>query len=533
MSKPLAPVRAALLLFLCGCGGAGGDYTVSVVPVVPTNQSPFDGVDNVLLSVIADDGTEQEFDLGTPESGLTLSGVGIDELNASTLLFEGKVGTVTVSRGKTAPLTAKQGQVDSTVMYASINQVGWIGSLLEPVVGPLILPVGEGRFHVFGGVGVNASGAWTRAGTEVQVVSLSDPSEDLVPETIGSLPTWTDLTGAEQQGWFGSSTATISIGEDAGKIFIGGGAAGVGLLDAPSVTPGVWLYNSEDGSFESLRDAEGLSSPRCEAATVVDAQGVVVMWGGWTQDDSTQTVAINATVEAWDPDTRKSTSLDDYNYGTTPMFDAAGAAIGDGGTLFCGGGLQDDNGQYATWYTDGSCRRVSLGHDIAQDTDLPVPLAGHQMITLQSGKVLVTGGATQSSEVVFDFTTTAAASPDAWLYDPDTSVWSPAGSMNVARVFHKMANLPDGRVLIAGGSDEYAPGTVVGKGLSCVEVYDPLDNSFTAVADCSASSDAEGLAGRAATPSIGVDPEFGIIIAGGSADFETAQNAINVVFFEE
>lgn len=541
MSKLIWSPRAHVLFsgvaLLAGCASgasSGKAYTMSITPVIPTNQSPFDGVDDVLLTVLAEDGTSEQVDLGAPDSGLTLSGTGIGPLANSTLTFSGRTGSTTVSRGRTGPLTIDSGTDSTTVLFGSVDAVGWIGSMLEASVGPIVLPVGDGTFHVFGGVSTASSGTWKKEVTLVQSVSLSAPGEDLVPEEIGELPVWTDLMGADQQGWFGSSVGAITAGEDAGKVFIGGGGAGLGLLDPLSVSAGVWLYDPATVSFEQLSGREELARPRSEAATVVDAQGAIVMWGGWTQDDTQNVVAIDATVEAWDPSTRKSTSADtNFDPQRNGMFDVAGAAIGDAGSLFCGGGLQGTDGQYATWTTSAECHRVSLGHDVSADSDLPVALAGLAMVTLADGRVLATGGSTQETDVVFDFATTADASADGWIYDPETTLWTPEGSMNVARVHHQMVLLPDGRVLIAGGSDEYAPGTIVAAGLSCVEIYDPTDHSYTAVEDCDAGSDADGLAGRAVAPGIAVDPDFGALIAGGSADAETAQDAINVVLLGE
>lgn len=547
MSKLNRSVRLlciyGLVGFAAGCGASGpggGDYTVSITPMIPTNQSPFEGIDTLRLSVLADDGSSEEFDLGAPDSGLTLSTDGIGPLSNSSLLFQGMTGNVTASRGLTEPLTVESGTAESTVLFASVEQVGWIGSLLDPVVGPIVLPVGGGTFRIFGGVGVSGTtGDWKKASTVVQEISLASPTAGFVPTTLGELPTWTDLTGEPQQGWFGSSIGTIISGDDTGKVFIGGGGAGLGLLDPPSVTASVWLYTPSDSTFEALTDHDGLFSPRSEAATVVDAKGVMIMWGGWTQNDAQNSIAINGSVEMWDPGTRRAEELDTFNTSAVPMFDAAGAGIGEAGSLFCGGGIEgtpvtDGADTYGTWATSAACHRVSLGHGAPDsDTDLPVALAGLAMVTLSSGEVLATGGATQGTDVVFDFRTTAPASADAWLYDPDTKLWAPEGSMHVGRVGHRMALLPDGRVLIAGGSDQYAPGTVVGAGLSCVEIYDPTDHSYTPVADCDAGSDASGLAGRAAGAGIALDPDYGVVIAGGSADMEAPQDAINVVMLAD
>ncbi len=536
---PSVTLAAALCTCLTGCGGSsgGGKFDIAITPVVPTNQSPFDGVDHVMLSVIGADGSADDFDLGAPESGLTLSGTGIGALDNSSLLFEGKVGDVTVSRGRTAPLSASSGSQESTVLFGSVDQVGWIGGLASAVVGPTVIPVGDGTFHVFGGVGVNGSDDWKKTSEVVQKIVIGTPSADFVYETIGAAPTWTDMEDEEHTGFFGSSIALIATGPDAGKVFVGGGGISPGLIDPKPVTSKVWLYNPEDATFEELSNREGLASPRSEAATVVDAQGAVVMWGGWTHNSNERSVAVSTTVEFWDPETRRAEAIEDYNIKSTPMFDGAGAALGTKGSLFCGGSLQDsmtetDGNNYASWYTDAACHRVSLGHDVTADTAMPVALAGLAMVTLADGRVFATGGATQSTEVFVDFVTGAPALADGWIYDPDSSVWSPAGSMNVARVGHKMSLLPDGRVLIVGGMTDYVPGSVLATGLSCVEIFDPNDNnSYTALADCDADSDTDGLSGRAGLPGVAVDPNFGAIIAGGLVEEKVPQNAVNVVLW--
>jgi hypothetical protein len=64
----------------------------------------------------------------------------------------------------------------------------------------------------------------------------------------------------------------------------------------------------------------------------------------------------------------------------------------------------------------------------------------HTATLLPDGRVLVAGG------TIFE---TGIASAE--VYSPTTSAWSPTGSMNAARSFHRATLLPDGRVLVAGG----------------------------------------------------------------------------------
>ena len=69
---------------------------------------------------------------------------------------------------------------------------------------------------------------------------------------------------------------------------------------------------------------------------------------------------------------------------------------------------------------------------------------------LVDGRVLVAGG--------YDYPSPTRSVPQykkqAWLYQPDTNSFVPAGEMKLARARHTASLLPDGRVLIAGGEDD-------------------------------------------------------------------------------
>lgn len=87
---------------------------------------------------------------------------------------------------------------------------------------------------------------------------------------------------------------------------------------------------------------------------------------------------------------------------------------------------------------------------------------------LPNGKVLVVGGSGTGADL------NALASAE--LYDPATGSWSPAGTMNVARSFHTATLLPNGKVLVAAG----ATGTFASPVLhASAELYDPATNNWT------------------------------------------------------
>jgi len=103
----------------------------------------------------------------------------------------------------------------------------------------------------------------------------------------------------------------------------------------------------------------------------------------------------------------------------------------------------------------------------------------HSATLLANGKVLVAGGMGLSA---------AAANSSnylpsmAELYDPQTETFTATsgGGMIVPRLSHTATLLPDGRVLLAGGSS-YAQGTAI----SAAELYDPITGMFTATASMS------------------------------------------------
>lgn len=89
--------------------------------------------------------------------------------------------------------------------------------------------------------------------------------------------------------------------------------------------------------------------------------------------------------------------------------------------------------------------------------------AGHTTSLLPNGKVLVTGGITDSNH----------ATNTCEIYDPTSRTWSPTGSMSTARVSHTATLLPNGKVLVAGGQD------TSGTFLTTCELYDPTTGTWS------------------------------------------------------
>jgi hypothetical protein len=94
---------------------------------------------------------------------------------------------------------------------------------------------------------------------------------------------------------------------------------------------------------------------------------------------------------------------------------------------------------------------------------------GHTATLMPNGKLLIAGGSEINSNSL----------ASAELYDTTTGTFSPTGNMEVARCQHTATLLPNGKVLVVGGSFYYNNGASVIT-LSSAELYDPVTGTFTA-----------------------------------------------------
>jgi hypothetical protein len=106
---------------------------------------------------------------------------------------------------------------------------------------------------------------------------------------------------------------------------------------------------------------------------------------------------------------------------------------------------------------------------------MTVPRELHSATLLRSGKVLIAGGRTR-----IHFGEGILGSAE--LYDPATGRFTPTGLMTWPRPSHSATLLPDGKVLIVGG---YAPGAnpFIPRRLDSAELYDPVTETFTPTGD--------------------------------------------------
>ncbi len=126
----------------------------------------------------------------------------------------------------------------------------------------------------------------------------------------------------------------------------------------------------------------------------------------------------------------------------------------------------------------------------------------HTATLLANGKVLIAGGTNFNG-----YPTWLPSTATSELYDPAAGTFTATGNMSVGRTNHTATLLPDGRVLIAGGSTSIGSGTsTTTQILASTEIYNPGTGTFSPGGDMSSPR-----AGQTAT----MLPSGKVLIVGG------------------
>lgn len=273
---------------------------------------------------------------------------------------------------------------------------------------------------------------------------------------------------------FGASSAALPNGN---VLIIDGVSA--------SLTAGLGtaeIYNAVTGTFTATPNSPLTTQVNAVAAPLPN--GDVLIAGG---DPGFPPPPI-ATAEVYNPSTGTFTATGSLK---NPVEEAAAAPLPNGDVLIAGG---DDNTAIATaqLYDPTSGTFSYTG-------SLSTPRLEPSAAPLPNGDVLVAGGDTGTNVL-----------SSAELYNPTTGEFTPTiGSLNTGRYGASAVELPDGDVLIIGGTTN---GTNM---LNSAELYNPATQTFTIVTGATLNT-ARFLA--TATPL----PNGQVLVAGGSATAGTA-----------
>lgn len=233
-----------------------------------------------------------------------------------------------------------------------------------------------------------------------------------------------------------------------GRVLITGGRERAGNI----------LANAElyDPKTQQFSETGAMATKRVGHTATLLPNGKVLITGGSTEEFF---VGALATAELFDPATGTFTSASSMNH----------QRLAHRATLLKSGRVLITGGQSDEWANLSS----SEIYDPEKNTftaaaSMHEKRADHTATLLADGRVLITGGAEGRSQPV-------NVSATAEIYDPASNSFTLAGSMSVVRYKHSAELMPDGRVIVIGGSN-----AMMWNGqYASAEFFDPATGKFT------------------------------------------------------
>lgn len=515
--------RCWTFVILVGCSGGtvgpGVEYTLQLQPILPTNQDPFAELTSLEVEISPAVGEPTRVALPLPESGGTALAEDLPAFEDATFAVYGYDAQGLRAYGITAPMTVADGdELVVPVLFTEVDAVGWLTAGPQAVFGGDIVALGDGSFRVFGGLTNTDRGQMTARSDAILQLDLAAPSGLPGFTQVGTLPTWAEAGGDTHTERVGFRMHRLTAGAHAGKYLLAGGSYRGQCSTASQVTDTAFYYDPSTGLF--IPTEGPMDNGREQYASAVDARGHVVYQGGAVYNASGGCYIFPG-FERYNAETDRFEGL----AGGTEAADVGGfgVAVGTDGTLFCGGG---DYSGGEGWVSSAACHLVSLEGEITEADPLPVAVSGAAAVTLDDGSVLVTGGI-HATQPVGGGTADDPAEDGAWLWRSGQWTTLPAG-LNIGRAGHRMALLPDGRVLVVGGTTTWGPFQTSDDALACAELFDPAGPSFTPLSDCEAGDPAGDLEDRTQEPLVAVDPDFGVLIVGGANSASAATDRVGL-----
>ncbi len=292
----------------------------------------------------------------------------------------------------------------------------------------------------------------------------------------GSYLTSVELYDAGAGTWSGTGAMSQARGEHTAVLLPSGKVLAIGGIGPSfSFISSTELYDPSAGTWST---SGALKTTRYRFATALLPNGKVLAVAGGNPNGMSGCELYDPASGTWSStgslhSSRQYHTANAFSNGKVLM--AGGSANGYGDVGLAGCELYDS--ATGLWTVTGS---------------MVTPRQMHTATLLANGKVLVAGGCTMNPLIV--------PYASAEIFDPVTGVWSSTGSMAAARYNHQSVLLPNGKVLVSGGSN-------ASSGLASSEIYDPVTGLWSPAGNMSVSRSSTAMT---------LLPNGRVLIGGGS-----------------
>ncbi len=517
------PVFVAALLAACQPKVTVGEsYSLQLLPKLPLDQvgdGPLQGSDLTLR--VTQGGNTKSHALG-PADSAQWSAVDIGALDDATIgLLWTDAGAnddplsydAVRAWGLSPAVTIDSGTTELPVMVGAFGLPGQFGSLDGTLIpyGGAAVRLDNGDVLIFGGtddvVRDSDTDGTHKASSAVLRLRMSD--DTFTFERVGDLPKVAADSNIERVG----ATATLVAVDGKTQVLVVGGRA---IWANPAILDvGAFLWDPETDTVTWTGTTQ--STGRFLGGAEPFPDGRIAVFGGFDKQTN-----ASFSWQIFDPATQTFDRTSEHT-SSIPV-GAVGAAwvnLGDSGILICGGASSVVGGPLIPTATcailgpNGATLEQSKIGGADQNTRMWAAMT--QMI---DGKIMLTGGS--EGPVGEGAAGSAPAVSDAYLLDlTSPSPWTPLRAMNHPRAMHRLITRPDGRVLALGGLTEGTNIPLIDQTptpVSCGELFDPVANTWTDLAQCDAVG-AGGLPIVATAPGYGAFVLSGFTPTGGGQDW--------------